>query len=196
VLREPQTEAVELPDSALARLGFSEVWIDAVRRIATSGPWGIRVFVIPGVSGDGGCSPGSPRARANPGEPLVSVDMYDPSGRMGARAYTVDDVVAGRAFRIYPLAAAGDQHELVLGLVPDGVSSVEVKANDMPGQIVQVTDNFFEASVPVSQGPTTAVISVTTAMTWYDASGKSLKTVSSSGRQAFLLRASVDIPGA
>lgn len=195
VLREPQTEAVQLPDSAVARLGFSEVWIDAVRRITTSGPWGIRVFVIPGVSGHGTCSPATPRVRANSGEPLVSVDMYNPSGRMGARAYTMDDIVGGRAFRIYPLPAAGDQYQLVLGLVPDDVSSVEIKAGDMPGRIVPVRDNFFEAQVRTSQGPTSAAISVTTDITWYNSSGKSLKTVSSIGRQAFLLRASVDIPG-
>jgi hypothetical protein len=94
----------------------------------------------------------------------------------------------------FPLPAADDQQELILGLVPDNVSSVKVKAGNMPGRIVQVRDNFFEAQVPTSQGSTSAAISVTTTMTWYDASEKSLTTVSSSGRQAFLLHVSVDIP--
>jgi hypothetical protein len=150
--------------------------------------------LIPGVNGDGGCSGVAPRA--NPAGPLVGVEMYNPSSRMGARAYTVDDVVAGRAFRIYPLPAAGDQQELVLGLVPDNVSSVEVKAGDQPAHIVQARHNFFEAQVPTSQGPMGAVTSVTTAITWYDTSGKSLKTVSRSSRQVRLLHAKVEIPGA
>lgn len=200
VLREPQTEVDELPGSALVRLGFSEVWIDAVRRVATSAKWGMRIFLIPGVRGGGACSPEAPRVRASTGEPLVSLDIYDPTGRVGARAYSVDDVLAGRAVKIYPLPPAGDERgeqELVLGLVPDGVSSVEVKAGDMHAQIAQVKDNFFEveAQVPMSRGPTSAVTSVTTAITWYDASGKSLKTVSRSER-TFLLRANMDIPGA
>jgi hypothetical protein len=200
VLREPQTEVDELPGSALARLGFSEVWIDAVQRVATSAKWGMRIFLIPGVGGGGACSPETPRARANTGEPLVSLDIYDPTGRVGARAYSVDDVLAGRVVKIYPLLSTGDERgeqELVLGLVPDGVSSVEVKADDMPAQIAQVKDNFFEVEtqVPMSQGPTSAVTLVTTVITWYDASGKNLKTVSRSERRTFLLRANVDIPG-
>jgi hypothetical protein len=193
VLREPQAAGEELPRSALARLGLDEVWVDAVRRITTNGPWDIRTYLIPGVSGHGRCSPQPSRAPSR--EPLVSMDMYNSSGRMGARAYSVDDIVAGRAFRIYPLPATGAQQELVLGLVPDGVSSVEVKANDMPGQAVHVHDNYFEASIPVSEGNTSAVTSVTTAMTWYGAAGNSIKTISAGTRQAFLLDASVDIPG-
>ncbi len=195
VLRGSPTEVVGLPDSAVARLGFREVWIDATRRI-TSGKLGWRVFLISGVSRDGACLPRTRRARMNPGEPLVSLDIYEPSGQVGARAYSVDDIVAGRAVLIFPLFAAED-HELVLGLVPDNVSSVEVKAGDMPAQIVQVRDNFFEveAQVPTNQGPTKALISVTTAITWYDAFGKNLKTVSRSNRRVSLLHAKVDIPG-
>jgi hypothetical protein len=196
VLREPQPEAVELPDSTLARLGFSEVWIDAVRLITTGEPWSMRVYLIPGVSGDGTCSSGSSKPRDNPGELLVSMDIYNPSGRMGATAYSAGQIGAGQALRTYPLPAAGEQQELVLGLVPDGVSSVEVKANDMPAQVVQVRDNFFQAQVLTSQGPAAGVTSVTTTLTWRDAAGRSLRTVSRGSRQATLLRANVEIPGA
>ncbi len=66
----------------------------------------------------------------------------------------------------------------------------------MPAQIAQVRDNFFEveAQVPTSQSPTKAVISMTTAIAWYDASGKRLKTVLRKDRRMSLLRAKVDIP--
>jgi hypothetical protein len=196
VLHHPQSGVEELPESAFTDLGFSEVWIDAVRRVAMSSARRMWVFLIPGISGDGACSPGVPRRQANPGEPLVGMDIYNPGGQVGARAYSVDDVVAGRAVLIFPLFAARG-HELVFGLVPDNVSRVEVKADDMPAQIAQVMDNFFEveAQIPMNQGPRKTVTSVTTAITWYDASGKSLKTVSRNDRRAFLLRAKVDLPG-
>ncbi len=112
VLGESQTEAVELPDQAVARLGFSEVWIDATRRIFTSSKLGWRVFLIPGVRGDVSCLPRAGRARVNPGEPLVGLDIYEHSDQVGARAYSVDDIVAGRAVLVFPLFAA-DDHELV-----------------------------------------------------------------------------------
>jgi hypothetical protein len=198
VLREPRAEVVELPDSAVARLGFSEVWIDAVRRIPTSSAWGMRVFLIPGVSGDAMCAHGSPQGRANAGEPLVSMDIYEPSGRVGPRAYSAGDVVAGRAIKIFPLNNVDERNteeELVLGLVPDNVSSVEVKVGDMPGQTVQVKDNFFEVQVPVSQGASRTTASVTTAITWYDSSGRNLKTISRS-EQRMWLHGEVGIPGA
>jgi hypothetical protein len=196
VLREPDAEVAKLP-GPLDRLGFNEVWVDAIRRLATSGRLDWRVFLIPGVCRDGTCLPRAGRARANPGEPLVRLDIYESGGEVGARAYSVDDVVTGQAVVIFPLFAAHN-HELVLGLVPDDVSSVEVKADDMPAQIAKVRDNFFkvEAQVPTNPGPRDAVASVTTAITWYDASGKSLKTVSHSTRWAFLLSATKEIPGA
>jgi hypothetical protein len=193
VLREPEPEVAKLP-GPLARLGFNEVWIDAIRHIATSGGLGWRVFLVPGVSRDGACLPRARRARANPGEPLISLDIYEPSGQVGARAYSVDDVVAGRAVLVFPLFAARN-HELVLGLVPDNVSRVEIKAGDMPAQMAQVKDNFFEveARVPMRQGTSNAVTSVTTSITWYDASGKSLKTISRGDRRVSL-NATVEIP--
>jgi hypothetical protein len=110
--------------------------------------------------------PKNRRARVTPDESLVSLDIYESSGQVGASTYSVDDVVAGRAVLIFPLFAV-DNHELVLGLVPNNVSRVEVKADDMPAQIAQVWDNFFEveAQIPTSQGPRSAVASVTTTIT-------------------------------
>jgi hypothetical protein len=194
VLREAQTEVDELPESAFARLGFSEVWVNAVRHLATSAKWGMRAFLVPGVGRAETCAPERPQTRAGAGKPLVMLDVYQPGGRVGARAYSVEEVLAGRLVSIYPLPAGS--RELVLGVVPDGVSTVEVKAGDMPAQAAQVTDNFFEveAPVPMGKGPANAVSSVTTTMTWYDQSGKSLKTVSHTEQRMFLLRAQADIP--
>ncbi len=196
VLREPESEVEKLP-GPIARLGFSEIWIEAIRRIVTNGKLGWHVFLIPGLNRDGTCLPRTRRVRANTSEPLVRLDIYQPGGQVGARVYSVDDIVAGRAVLIFPLFAA-DDHELVLGLVPDSVSSVEIKADDMPAQIAGVRDNFFEieAQIPTNQGTRNAVTSVTTVITWYGASGKSLKTVSHTNRGGLLLRAKVEIPGA
>jgi hypothetical protein len=193
VLREPGTEVAKLP-GPLGRLGFNEVWVDAIRRVATSGRLDWQVFLVPGVCGDWIYLPKTRRARANRGEPLVRLDIYEPGGEVGARAYSVDDILGGRAVLVFPLFAAHN-HELVLGLVPDDVSSVEVRASDMPAQIAKVRDNFFrvEPRVPTSSEPKKSVTSMTTTITWYDAAGKSLKTVLHSTRRALLLSATKEI---
>jgi hypothetical protein len=195
VLRGGRTEADELPESALGRLGFSQIWGDAVRHLATNAKWDMRVFLVAGLVGAEARAPEAAQTRAGTSEPLVMLDVYQAGGRVGAKAYSVDQVLAGRLVSIFgpPLW----DNELVYGLVPDGVSSVEVKAGDMPAKTEQVKGNFFEveAPVPMSQGPANSVTSVTTTMTWYDSSGDILKTVSRTQRHTRLsFTAQVQIP--
>jgi hypothetical protein len=195
VLRGGRTEADELPESALARLGFSKVWVDAVRHLATSAKWDMRVFLVPGGGRRRGPCARGPADAASTREPLVMLDVYQAGGPVGAKAYSVDQVLAGRLVSIIP-PPLGD-NELGYGLVPDGVSSVEVKAGVMPAKTAPVKDNFFEveAPAPTSQGPANSVTSVTTTMTWYDASGNILKTVSRTERRTLLaFSAEVQIP--
>jgi hypothetical protein len=188
-------EAVELP-GPLGRLGFTEVWVDAIRRVAAEGgrlDW--QVFAVPGVREAEACRSSTGRMPAKAGEPLVRLDIYEPAGEVGSRAYSAEDVRAGRAVMVFPLFATRGR-ELVLGLVPDGVASVEVKAGDMPPQVAKVQNNFFqvEAQVPTSHESRGVVSSVTTTLTWLDASGRSLETVSRSDKRTLLLNATVEIP--
>jgi hypothetical protein len=132
---------------------------------------------------------------ANLANRCSGLDIYEPGGEVGSRAYSAEDIVAGRAVMVFPLFAAHG-HELVLGLVPDGVASVEVKAGDKPPRIAKVQNNFFqvEAQVPSSRESRTAVSSVTTTLTWFDASGRNLETISRSDKRTPLLNAKLEIP--
>ena len=194
VLRGAETKAADLP-GPFGRLGFTEVWIDAIRLVAAErGRLSWQVFAVPGVRGADLCQSGTRRVRAKSDEPLLRLDIYEPGGEVGSRAYSAEDIAAGRAVMVFPLFAAHG-HELVLGLVPDGVASVEVKADDMPPQIAKVQNNFFqvEAQVPSSRQSRSAVSSVTTKLTWLDASGKSLETISRNDKRTLLLNATVEI---
>jgi hypothetical protein len=88
--------------------------------------------------------------------------------------------------QIFPLLGVGDGHrgqELVFGVVPDGVSSVEVKADEMPGRIIPVRDNFFEVQIPTGKELKETVTSITTSIIWYDTAGKRLKTITHTDQQ-------------
>lgn len=203
-LRKRRTGEDGLPAARLQTLGFDKVWEEGVRLIGISAAWNMRFFLVPGaiLNFEQVCSAASPDARANLGAPLISMDIYDTTGRrVGAVAYTVDDIREGRVVRIFPLPATderGDTHEIVFGVVPDGVSWVKVKAGDMPAQFAQVHDNFFEVEPVVATGVERrkTVTPVMTTITWYDESGQSVKTVSHGSRQMWLLDAKVELPEA
>lgn len=198
VLRRPPADQDKLGASALRSLGLSEVWKDGVRLIATIPTWDLRFFMVPGVMLDyrSACERGSREARANLGAPLVSLDIYDPSGRVGPAAYTVGDIRAGRIVRMYGARGAGGrrgEQEIVAGIVPNGVASVKVNAEDMPARTVKVRENFFEVEIPTGKQIAKTVSGLTWFMTWYDEAGRTLKVVTRTARR-MSFRVKMEVP--
>ena len=192
VLGRPRTELDELPQSTFEPIGYSGVWIDSVRLIAVTGMHELRVFLIPGVMRDPRRAKASRDARSRPGVPLVALDVYQSSGRVGPCAYTAGDLLAGRVVRAHPPAGT-DEERLMYGVVPDGVSSVQVKAGDMPERTAKVKDNFFEARMFTGGVFSEKVSTVTTEIRWIDESGQTLKTITRTERWVMLGQARLDL---
>jgi len=79
------------------------------------------------------------------------------------------------------------------GVVPDGVSSVQVKAGDMPERTAKVKDNFFEARMFTGGVFSEKVSTVTTEIRWIDESGQTLKTITRTERWVMLGQARLDL---
>jgi hypothetical protein len=151
----------------------------------------MRFYLVPGVI-ESSCSPPLPAAGASTDAPVISLAIYDQGGRVGVTPYTTDEILEGRVVRIYPKPRIGGGHEeqeLVFGVVPDGISSVEVKAGEMPGRVVSVRGNFFEAQVPTGNKIKKTVTSFITFITWYDTVGRRVKTITRTDRWMTLLSA-------
>jgi hypothetical protein len=199
VLRRRATYTDRLPQAALSRLGFSEVWADGIRRAGTVTRWDLQFYLVPGVMQDynHACTYGSREARSHLGVPLVSLDIYESAGRVGAVAYTVGDIDAGLAVRSYPgrdMLGTQKEQVIIAGVVPDDVAYVEVgAAGNQAGTRAQVKDNFFEAETAIGKHPTEKVSTLPWSMTWYDVNGDILETITKT-MQRMSFHVSAEIP--
>lgn len=198
VLRRASSDRDHIPEAALKDLGFSEVWSSGIRLLGTVRAWNLRLFLVPGVIRNAyqACRSGSPDARSNLGTPLVSLDIYEPSGRrVGSVAYTEGDILSGRILRVYPVretAEGNSDAQIVVGVVPDGVASVAVKVGAMPTRTATVRDNFFEVEVPMDALTDTRVTLYSWVITWMDAAERPLRTMTHT-LQHWSLTASMDV---
>jgi mono/diheme cytochrome c family protein len=179
VLRRPANRADRLASSEIVRAGYSVLWIDYVRLLAT-GPRHTRYFVIPGIEDlrlPSVCVRTlSPRERRRYGARVrarragtVTLEALG-GGGVDYNSYTARAVEAGKAL----LATTGPSSStfVVSGLAPDGVASVTITTAKAEAEAATapVTSNFFFTQTPAG-GLTPLTIQ------WHAADGSLVKTI-------------------
>jgi hypothetical protein len=187
VLRRPASSADRLPSGKILRAGYSVLWIDYVRFLAT-GPGQVRYFLIPGVRKPlpavciRSLAPSQRRryevrARAfRSGSVMLEALASD---GLEAKSFTAHAIEAGKAL----LVTVGPSRltRVVAGVVPDGVASVMITPANGKTAIVPVADNFLLART-LAGGLRSLMVQ------WYAADGSLIRTIRSEPGSVLLIQ--------
>ena len=175
VLQRPRNSATELPPGGAPQLGYSVLWINYIRLLA-SGPDGTRYFLIPGIRDvqlSATCLHSLSASERDEYEAQlhagsVTLDAVKGEEKAGAIPYTAQAIQAGRALLAIP--GQSDSTAIVSDVVPDGVASVMITAANGATATAPVTNNLLLAELPANELKSATV-------KWYSADGSLTKTV-------------------
>jgi mono/diheme cytochrome c family protein len=178
VLRRPAGGEDRLPAGGSLGAGYSTVWTDYVRFVATV-PGQTRFFLIPGVfdlrlpavcvrsltlSARRRYETEAREQRAG----SVTIEAFGSEGRLGAIPYPAQAIEAGRALLAMP--GSSDATLLVSGVVPDGVASVTLTPANGKTATVPAASNFFVTQAEASNQRSLVI-------RWHAADGSLIKTI-------------------